>query len=441
MCQTGLIALQVGVVKQQDMKRILFAIAGLLTLVACSQTDPPQLPDVETTPVREGRISRKQAEEALLKARSEFYPETRGATPRIASCQSYGRGLSLATRTDDEPAVYVFNFEDNQGFAIMAATPALPELIAISDKGNLDLANLPDNGVRDFVSLLSDWTIDRPDTAVHEVGDVYTVTSTRDAIITSALCRVKWNQGYPYNQYTPIVNGVHAQVGCGGVAVAQAMSIYGRPTSLEGYTFDWDAMIDENPTADGIDQLARFMEVIGRTGIGNFLYDHPEGTACFIPNLVDILHLCGYEKAIYPEYVLDKATGATAGVPYRTLDILGELGKLRPVIVFGTTDGDFFQRLGHFWLLHGYMQRQKVIEQRKETEQGSELLSRRTETEDYVLCNWGWSGVYDGYYLNGVFDQAGDYIPDGNSPDFGDGFDYSTGLRAIINIYPANKWN
>lgn len=87
------------------------------------------------------------------------------------------------------------------------------------------------------------------------------------------------------------------------------------------------------------------------------------------------------------------------------------------------------------------MQRQRVIEQRKETEQGSELLSRRTETEDYVLCNWGWSGVYDGYYLNGVFDQARDYIPDGNSPDFGDGFDYSTGLRAIINIYPANKWN
>lgn len=39
----------------------------------------------------------------------------------------------------------------------MAATPSLPEVLAISDKGNLDLANLPNNGIRDFVSLLGDY--------------------------------------------------------------------------------------------------------------------------------------------------------------------------------------------------------------------------------------------------------------------------------------------
>ncbi len=30
------------------------------------------------------------------------------------------------------------------------------------------------------------------------------------------------------------------------------------------------------------------------------------------------------------------------------------------------------------------------------------------ESEWYPLCNWGWDGYYDGYYLSGVFDTTKD---------------------------------
>ncbi len=71
---------------------------------------------------------------------------------------------------------YVINLEDNKGFAIMAANPAIPELLAISDNGNLDLASPPDYGVADFVRRIGDIFLPI-DTTAHELGEIYTVAT------------------------------------------------------------------------------------------------------------------------------------------------------------------------------------------------------------------------------------------------------------------------
>lgn len=63
------------------------------------------------------------------------------------------------------------------------------------------------------------------------------------------------------------------------------------------------------------------------------------------------------------------------------------------------------------------MEMQRKVQQRVNTINGYDILSERTETEEYVLCNWGWSGMYDGYYLNGIFDMTGDeYILEEPNP-------------------------
>lgn len=55
-----------------------------------------------------------------------------------------------------------------------------------------------------------------------------------------------------------------------------------------------------------------------------------------------------------------------------------------------------------------------------------------------MLCNWGWGGLYDGYYINGVFNQSGEFIPENpaDAPIGGGGTDYSTQLEVIIDIVP-----
>lgn len=120
------------------MKKIILFFTVLLMLVSCSQMENElSIPQNETR--RDGKISQEQARENLIKVRGNFYPETRGKEPVISSCVSYGKSMTPTTRSGEEPIIYVFNYEDNQGFAIMSATPALPEVLAISEKGNLDL--------------------------------------------------------------------------------------------------------------------------------------------------------------------------------------------------------------------------------------------------------------------------------------------------------------
>ncbi len=423
------------------MKKILFIFAVLLLLSACSQEEP--LIPIDGCHEKEGLITRKQAQETLEKVRGEFFPQTRGKDVKIASCNTYGPSLQPLTRSNEEPLFYVFNYEDNQGFAIMSASPRLPQVLAISDKGNLDLQNLPNNGLRSFAQGLrnyGDW-IEEPDTADIPDGVVYTKKFHKTNVKTTPLCDVKWHQNYPYNQYTPIVNGTNAPVGCGGVAVAQAMSVYGQPTNFQGYTFDWQAMTEYEPSDEAIKQIARFMEVIGREDIGNFMYNLSGGTGAIIPNLIDIFTKCNYE-AVYPEESRKNEDGSTSswGKNYKDIDIIGELLAGRPVIVSGQTDYGFFGVKSHFWLLHGYMQIEWLEEQRINTPTSIQVLSSKQTVNDYVLCNWGWGGMYDGYYLSGVFDLASeDYIPDEDGFPMGGTDNYSYVLNAIINIQPKKK--
>lgn len=420
------------------MKKFLFILTVLL-LSACSQEE--FLTGRDDISGKEGVITRKQAQETLQRVREEFYPQTRSKNLCIASCEAYGPSLQPSTRSDEDPVFYVFNYEDNQGFAIMAATPRLPQVLAISDKGNLDLLNLPENGVRLFAKGLidySDW-IEERDTGAVSDGVVYTKKFHRTNVKTTPLCRVKWHQNYPYNQYTPIVNGTNALVGCGGVAVAQAMSVYGQPTNFQGYNFDWQAMTEEDPSDDAVRQIARFMEVIGREGIGGFDYYNPNGTGAILPNIKDILVRCDYSCTL-PEDSVIKDTGISHYYKlYKDIDVIGELLAGRPVIVNGQTDFGI-SAIGHFWLLHGYMQIEWLEEKRINSPTGVQVLSSEHTFNDYVLCNWGWGGMYDGYYLSGVFDLASeDYIPDDQGIPMEGSANYSHVLHALINIKPNKR--
>lgn len=409
-------------------------------LASCNQSEPEIIGFQET--LNEGKISRKKAQETLLRVRARLFPETRSNTTEIASCESFGRHLTPTTRAGEEAMVYVFNFKDNKGFAIMSANPAFPDVLAMSDKGNLNLSeSMPDNGVSDFVALLDDYIEIGIDTAMHPDNKVYTVTTDwSEKVKTTPMCKVKWSQDYPYNQYTPVIGGTHAPTGCGAVAVAQAMSIFGRPTSFGGYDFNWPAMIEANASQNNTanQQIARLMEVMGRPEYGDFIYG-ASGTASFINQLRQILNLSGYANAYLPTTSRPNPDGSTShdAIPYKDINVRAELESSRPVIVQGNLTNDLFS-LSHFWLLHGFMEMERIIEERINTDTQVIVLSSKTETAEYVLCNWGWNGVYDGYYLNGVFEVAGlDYIPE-DPWEFGESTDdYSHLLHAIINIYPT----
>ncbi len=327
---------------------------------------------------------------------------------------------------------YVINLEDNKGFAIMAANPAIPELLAISDNGNLDLASPPDYGVADFVRRIGDIFLPI-DTTAHELGEIYTVATPWETTSSiPALCKVKWGQNHPFNQYCPVVNYEHMPAGYDAVAIAQAMSIFGKPISLNGYTFDWTAMCAPEMTDDAVTQIARLMALIGEYGDFDYLtYYDDEITNAEIEGIIEAMRACGYENAVG---TLGQDNGTATPYPYSMTTVRNELEASHPVIARGKKIGK--NEPWRAWLLHGFMARQREVEKRRETATGIEILSRSTETQEYVLCNWGRRGRCDGYYLSSAFAfNFENPLPEGSSTS-GPG-NYSSEPSIIKNIYPT----
>lgn len=57
------------------------------------------------------------------------------------------------------------------------------------------------------------------------------------------------------------------------------------------------------------------------------------------------------------------------------------------------------------------------------------------ERESYVLCNWGWGGLHNGYFLNKVFNASAGYvypdtIPANNVRKSGKDYNYKYRIHA-----------
>ena len=62
-----------------------------------------------------------------------------------------------------------------------------------------------------------------------------------------------------------------------------------------------------------------------------------------------------------------------------------------------------------------------------------ELIMPSTRISNYILYNWGWGGLCDGYYLSSIFDtKAGPKYPD-PTRSIDDG-NYKYAVEVVMNI-------
>lgn len=78
---------------------------------------------------------------------AELDPQTRGGSPRTIS-ETIVRGGFGATRSADgpeEPLYYIFNFANNEGFAVASGDSRTPPVFCITDSGNFDASAIAKN--------------------------------------------------------------------------------------------------------------------------------------------------------------------------------------------------------------------------------------------------------------------------------------------------------
>ncbi len=159
------------------MKRLIQFQLMLVLLLVCGQAT-----------IQAKRISQWQAQQQAYSFWGKQMPMKAKAKSRVVST------ASLSTLGND--SYYVFN-NDAGGFVIIAGDDAVAPVLGYTSTGAFDANNLPE-GLKDLLKSYEQQ--------IAALGKNYkaNTTSTRAEFTGEKLLNTaKWNQGAPFNKYTP----------------------------------------------------------------------------------------------------------------------------------------------------------------------------------------------------------------------------------------------
>ena len=343
--------------------------------------------------------------------------------------------------------IYAFNVEGG-GYVIASGDSRTLPVLGYSDCGSIDWDNMPENmrtwlkQYDDAIATLGDRTDFVDGNLVTEEGEQQQTVRRAERVAIEPLVPVHWYQEEPYWNKMPRYAGDIAKwqgkvclTGCNATAMAQIMKYYewpktetaaipayDAPRNVDDYsttwhidelppvTFDWANMIDhyvvKNPETgkkdvigteeqqDAVATLMRYCAQSLKTKAA------PNGSSASFYDMVQAL-VSYFGYASTTRYIEHWAYGIDE---WENL-IYNELAAKRPV-AYGGTGGTG----GHGFICDGY------------------------DVDGLFHINWGWEGIYDGYFslsvLGPYFDTATGFL----------GYTgYTIYQMAIIGIQPLSE--
>ena len=340
------------------------------------------------SPLQAKRITQWQAQQQAYSFWGKQMPQKAKAKSRTA------------TTASPSDAYYVFN-NDAGGFVIIAGDDAVTPVLGYTSTGSFDAENLPD-GLKD---LLKSY-----ERQIAALGDNYVAnrTATRAAFTGEKLLKTaEWNQGNPFNKYTPN----NYVTGCVATAGAIVMKHHGYPAKGTGshsytwngqtltanfeHTYDWASMpvkYDGTNDAD-FDGVARLMADLGVAVEMNYAKD---GSGSYIGDLVTALQkYYGYSKLSHLMAIEDVDAEAWNS------RLREEIDANRPVLYAASDPAGG----GHAFVIDGYK-------------------------DESFSVNWGWGGYCDGFYKIGALNPQSAGKPTGDK--------YNVGQSAVFGMEPSD---
>lgn len=342
-------------------------------------------------------------EEALLRANRDLHH-----APGKSSSLT---GLRLVdTRTvEGLPTVYVFENSDKQCVLLPADNVAEP-ILGYIDRWADNEADMP--------PALVEWLegYGRQIAAARAAG-VEPVESKVD-VHRASLANIQpmlatlWNQGEPYNNKTPMIDGENCVTGCVATAMAQIMKYHRYPAVGSGthsyewneqtmtidfsnYSFDWNNMLnryDGEYTSAQADAVANLMYVCGMSV--DMAYGLNASSAFSRDAAIAFRDFFGFRKDVHFEHSSYYSSSDWEKLIHNQLKTYG------PVYFSANNNSS-----GHAFVCDGY------------------------RTGGYFHINWGWGGYGDGYFLLSAMS------PDGSDADrFSNGYNFDH--TVIVNLAP-----
>ena len=422
----------------------LLILLAVTALVACTDSHDAWSPDPDRTQKNSIYAVSEETALAHLDAALEILygdqanTRTTSAKPRIASIRPVNAkdfaGATRSTSTPDtETMLYVVAFESGAGSAILGADTRVEKIYAILDETVLTPedfttrigAGSPDDA-QDIVGFVTQAIVadasyriatangssDNPaDTASGEIsiggddGGIIRAPTYRHVELNvfrqKPLTKTKWDQGEPFNNNCPKNNQPEIDLercpaGCAAIAVAQLLSYHqtGETITIAGTSYSWDLLNEFNygidtQTNKATDEIARFIHAIG---VRLNTHYAPTGSSASPSSVPGVLNELGLRNAKVIAY--DFKTGRNM-----------VCSEKKPFYMRGEPASG---NNGHAWIVDGW---NEYTTQCWETTYGpnGKINPERLIEETYyclVHCNYGWSGVCDGYYSSGAFDTT-----------------------------------
>ncbi len=316
-------------------------------------------------------------EEAMAKAQ-QFLNESASTDASVRRAPRKKPQLNLADRRGD--ALYIFNDEANGGYVVVSGDERMPDILGYSYEGGFDATNVPCN----MAAVLEGYTEQVKYVREHNISKAKAKTTWNGHYI-EPLCSTKWNQGKPYNNKCPVIDGGRCVTGCVATAMAQIMAYHQWPQkttktipayqtrtekididAIRPTTIHWSDMIDsyaDYHTEKQADAVATLMKLCGAAVQMDYRRDGSGAALSPSP----FIKYFGYD-----EMSDNKFNCQNLGNDEWEQMIYDELEEQRPVLCDGENDEG-----AHAFVVDGHAER--VI-------------------GHYFHFNWGWGGA-GGFFL------------------------------------------
>ena len=315
---------------------------------------------------------------------------------------------------ENDTIIYVFNFKDNNGFALVSASLATEELLAVTEKGNYFPSQPSEiEGFNEFVELAANYVRTASDIGlrkpyphgpvVYKDSIVVTYEELYPSLYEPPYKPINWEQEIPEGEFCD-----NNLAGCVNTAIGEIMMFFSYPTSIQ-LTY---------PNAD------KSMEILNWQNVRN--HEPP----CFIPFCNDtathysigrLVRQIGYlTDSDYEDYTKTSKNdikpaleelGFSVGnwINYSRLSILSDMCDRHIFMVCGQKNS----LEGHAWLLDHMIKKIATTYELYLTAMGWVPTGVVHTTTSYLLhYNWGSYGSCNGYFNENVYTMSEEEISD-----------------------------
>lgn len=370
-------------VNQTLFASLLTLLMGLTTSCADEMAVPSEHP--LTTP-EETNLS------AALRIADEFFaqiePGTRAVSRNVSSVEKMQTAVTRNGESDTD--IYLINYADNQGFAMMDVRPGQEEIYAISPTGHLSVSDTIGNpvlkeffeGVSEYSARMDNSVIGMPTLSRYYVVKEFCKNNLND-------WAESWTELASDNAIT--LGGINRPCGTAAVAVAKIMSYFKYPTKLYAtytpYELNWDQMLNarqKDVKNTLLLYLSWFDVYLNCEFNTNFTETNPNNLDYTFRNLGYGTLACNGEKWSIRKDMVKNYLRSGYGI-YKKGPVIGYAAQ---------TDKPGKEAKNRFWIIDGFVDRVYY----NVTADGTVIKDLEMIAPTLLHCIWGDGVSPDGYF-------------------------------------------